>query len=96
MLVGARSRGFGSLPGGCVMLGSYCPGSASLRNNISLEIKTCPECGADVELFSIDRKVACDKCGFVVYNNALSCIQWCRYAEQCFGAEMVTKYKKPQ
>ena len=38
------------------MLGSYCPGSASLRNNISLEIKTCPECGADVELFSIDRR----------------------------------------
>jgi hypothetical protein len=26
----------------------------------------------------------------------LSCIQWCRYAEQCFGAEMVVKYKKPQ
>ena len=44
--------------------------------------------------FSIDRKIACDKCGFVVYNNVLSCIQWCRYAESCFGAEMVNKYKK--
>ena len=52
------------------------------------------ECGADVELFSIDRKVACEKCGFVVYNSVLSCIQWCRYAEQCFGAEMVSKYTK--
>jgi len=49
------------IDGRCAMLGSYCPGSASLRNNISLEIKTCPECGADVELFSIDRKVACEK-----------------------------------
>lgn len=72
----------------------YCPGSSSLRNNITLEIKTCPVCGADVELFSIDRKVACDKCGFVVYNSVMSCIQWCRYAENCFGAEMVSKYRK--
>ena len=78
------------------VLNTDCPGSSSLRNNITLDVKTCPECGGDVELFSIDRKVACDKCGFLVYNNVLSCIQWCRYAESCFGAEMVTKYKKTQ
>ena len=76
MLVSVRLPSLGLPTGGCAMLGSYCPGSASLHNNISLEIKTCPECGADVELFSIDRKVACEKCGFVVYNNVLSCIQW--------------------
>ena len=54
------------------MNNTYCPGSSSLRNNITLDIKLCPECGADVELFSIDRKVACDTCGFVVYNCVLS------------------------
>ena len=76
------------------MSNNYCPGSASLRNNISLEIKTCPQCGGDIELFSIDRKAACERCGFIIYNSMQSCIAWCRYAEQCFGAEMVTKFKQ--
>lgn len=73
---------------------AYCPGSSSLRNNITLDIKTCPECGSDVELFSIDLKVKCDTCGFVVYNTLQSCIQWCRYAEQCVGPEVYQKLKR--
>lgn len=75
------------------MLEHFCPGSSSLRKDITLTIKICPECGADVELFSIDKKVACDKCGFVVYNNLQSCIQWCRYAEQCVGADVLARMK---
>jgi DNA-directed RNA polymerase subunit RPC12/RpoP len=75
------------------MLNHYCPGSSGLRNNITLEIKLCPECGSDVELFSIDLKARCEKCGFVVYNKLQSCIQWCKYAEQCVGAEMYNKMK---
>jgi len=71
----------------------YCPGSAGLRGTPTLEIKTCPECGADVELFSIDRKVACDRCGFVVYNKVQSCIQWCKYARDCVGEEMYVRLK---
>lgn len=78
------------------MLNHYCPGSFSLRNNITLDIKTCPQCGADVELFSIDKKAACEQCGFVVYNNMQACIDWCRYAEQCFGAELYQKLKQRQ
>jgi transposase len=73
----------------------YCPGAAGLRGTPTLTIKTCPNCGADVELFSIDRKVACDQCGFVVHNSIQSCIQWCKYAESCFGEEMVRKYRRP-
>lgn len=75
------------------MQGNYCPGSASLRNNITLEIKTCPECGGDIELFSIDRKAACERCGFTVYNSVQSCVTWCQYAEKCFGTENVARYK---
>lgn len=75
------------------MLEHFCPGSSGLRKDITLTIKICPECGADVELFSIDKKVACDKCGFVVYNNLQSCIQWCRYAEQCVGADVLARMK---
>ncbi len=72
-----------------------CPGAASLRGTPTLTIKTCPQCGADVELFSIDFKVACDQCGFVVYNNMQSCVQWCRFAEACLGPDLYRMYKKP-
>lgn len=50
--------------------------------------KTCPRCGQIIELFSIDTEMACENCGFVAYNDTLSCVQWCRYAKQCVGEEM--------
>ena len=50
--------------------------------------KICPNCGAEIELFSTDTEVRCEKCGFVAYNDALSCVQWCKYAKQCVGEEM--------
>ncbi len=50
--------------------------------------KTCPNCGAMIELFSIDTEMACERCGFVVYNDTLSCVQWCKYAEKCVGPEL--------
>ncbi len=50
--------------------------------------KVCPKCGNIIELFSIDTQMACDKCGFVAYNDTLSCVQWCQYAKQCVGEEM--------
>ena len=50
--------------------------------------KICPQCGSIIELFSIDTEVACDNCGFVAYNDTLSCVQWCQYAKKCVGEEM--------
>ena len=50
--------------------------------------KICPNCGNIIELFSIDTEVACDNCGFVAYNDTLSCVQWCQYAKKCVGEEM--------
>ena len=50
--------------------------------------KICPQCGNIIEIFSIDTEGACDKCGFVAYNDALSCVQWCAYARKCVGDEM--------
>ena len=50
--------------------------------------KICPNCGSIIELFSIDTEVPCDNCGFVAYNDTLSCVQWCKYAKQCVGEEM--------
>ena len=53
--------------------------------------KVCPQCGSIIELFSIDTSVACDTCGFVAYNDTLSCVQWCEYARKCVGDEMYEK-----
>ncbi len=50
--------------------------------------KTCPRCGALIELFSIDTQMPCENCGFVAYNDTLSCVQWCQYARKCVGDEM--------
>ena len=50
--------------------------------------KICPRCGHEIELFSIDTERTCENCGFVAYNDTLSCVQWCAYAKQCVGEEM--------
>ncbi len=55
------------------------------KPEITIEEKVCPQCGNVIEVFSIDTEVACDRCGFVVYNDALNCVQWCQYARQCVG-----------
>ena len=50
--------------------------------------KVCPQCGELIEMFSIDTQMACEKCGFLAYNDTLSCVQWCQYARKCVGDEM--------
>ena len=72
-----------------------CPGAANLRTP-TLKIKKCPECNGDIEIFSTDRKVNCENCGFTVYNDIESCIQWCSYAKECVGDELINKIKKSQ
>ena len=54
----------------------------------TIQEKICPQCGNVIELFSIDTQMSCDHCGFVAYNDTLSCVQWCQYAKDCVGEEM--------
>lgn len=54
----------------------------------TIQEKICPQCGNVIELFSIDTQMPCDHCGFVAYNDTLSCVQWCQYAKDCVGEEM--------
>lgn len=70
-----------------------CGGSANLRTPI-LKVKRCPECDADMEIFSTDIETRCGKCGFIIYNELESCIQWCKYAKECVGEELYKKLKK--
>lgn len=64
-----------------------CPGTARLKTP-TIEEKICPVCGSIIEIFSVDTEVTCEKCGFVAYNDTLSCIQWCKYAEKCIGPDL--------
>jgi len=63
---------------------SGCQGKPQL----SIIDKTCPNCGQEIEMFSIDTEARCENCGFVVYNDLLNCVQWCKYAKKCVGEEM--------
>ena len=56
--------------------------------------KICPNCGHEIELFSIDTEMACEHCGFVAYNDTLSCVQWCKHAKECVGEEMYAQMMK--
>ena len=42
-----------------------CPGSDS--RNLRVELHKCPKCGADVEIFSDESRIKCQKCGTIVY-----------------------------
>ena len=67
-----------------------CAGRSNLGTP-TLKIIKCPECGSEIEMFSTDVKVACDKCGFVAYNDINICVQWCAHAEECVGTELYNK-----
>jgi hypothetical protein len=66
---------------------SGCPGAASLRGTPTITEKICPECGREIEIFSVDAYVTCE-CGFVAYNDAQSCVKWCKHARECVGDEI--------
>jgi ribosomal protein S27AE len=73
----------------------HCPGAANLKTP-TLTIRKCPQCGEDVELFSNDVSVKCSRCGFVIYNDIASCVQWCKHARECVGDEMYRKLNRKE
>ena len=62
-------------------------GCQSKSKEITISDKICPRCGNEIEIFSVDTEATCDKCGYTIYNDTLSCVQWCKYAKQCVGEE---------
>jgi len=61
-----------------------CPGAIGIRRP-TIKVKICPKCGEEMEIFSDEVKVNCSNCGFTIYNDLESCIQWCQYAKECVG-----------
>lgn len=67
-------------------MNSRCPGQND--RNLRVELYKCPNCGAEVEIFSDELRVKCHKCGETIGRERMpSCIEWCAFARQCLGEE---------
>ena len=64
------------------------------KPQISIMDKICPQCGHEIEIFSIDTEAVCENCGFTIYNDTLTCVQWCKYAKLCVGEDMYNQMMK--
>ncbi len=55
----------------------------------------CTGCGGAIEFFKDEPKLKCRKCGQMVVNPKidLGCAEWCQYAEQCLGVDVVKNLK---
>lgn len=63
-----------------------CPGQD--MRNLRVELFKCPNCGSEVEIFSDEQRVICQKCGERVHRESVpTCIEWCAHARQCLGEE---------
>jgi ribosomal protein S27AE len=68
-----------------------CPGADNIRTP-SIKTKICPNCGGEIDLFSNEMRAVCEQCGFVAYNDAKSCLKWCKFARQCVGDELYERF----
>ncbi len=72
-----------------------CPGQS--KRNLKAELRRCPSCSYQVEIFSDELRVRCPGCGTQVYKEKTpSCIDWCRAAEQCLGEDAYRELNKEE
>ncbi len=70
-----------------------CPGSLAIRQPTPEDLK-CRQCGSEVEIWSDELKAKCPNCGTLVTRDIPpSCIDWCKWAEECVGTEAYTRLK---
>lgn len=70
-----------------------CPGSLSFTQP-RIELVRCPHCGEDAEVWSDEAEGKCAKCGKTVCRTTTqSCIDWCKYAGECLGADEFKRYQ---
>ncbi len=61
-----------------------CPGADDIKRP-KPELRTCPGCGSEIEIWSDEENANCGKCGKTVYNDRNLCVQWCEHVEKCIG-----------
>jgi predicted RNA-binding Zn-ribbon protein involved in translation (DUF1610 family) len=72
----------------------FCPGAKFLRQP-KPEIFTCPSCGEEVEIWTDEIRGVCSNCGRTLFREGtMSCLEWCKFAEECVGAETYGRYMK--
>ena len=70
-----------------------CPGQS--KRNLKAELRFCPNCSYQVEIFSDELRAICPGCGREVYKEKTpSCIDWCKAAEECLGEDAYRELKK--
>lgn len=73
-------------------MNTRCPGQD--MRNLRVSVHKCPNCGAEVEMFSDEIRVRCQKCHTPVYREQVpSCIDWCAHARECLGEARWTELK---
>jgi len=72
---------------------TVCPGAKQLRQP-KTEIFECPNCGEEVEIWSDEIKGNCPNCNTTVTRDGMniSCVEWCKYAKDCLGEDLVNQY----
>ena len=67
-----------------------CPGKDMRR--LTAAFYRCPNCGAEVEIFSDEFRRRCPHCHEVIEKESVpSCAEWCAAAKECLGEE---RYKE--
>jgi predicted RNA-binding Zn-ribbon protein involved in translation (DUF1610 family) len=72
----------------------FCPGAKFLRQP-KPEIFACPSCGEEVEIWSDEIRGVCSNCGRTVFREGtMSCLEWCKFAQDCVGEATYDRYMK--
>jgi predicted RNA-binding Zn-ribbon protein involved in translation (DUF1610 family) len=72
----------------------FCPGAKVLRQP-QPEIFDCPSCGEEVEIWTDEIRGVCSNCGRAVFRDGfMSCLEWCKFAQDCVGEEAYDRYMK--
>ena len=73
-------------------MSSQCAGQ---NRELRLGLYRCPNCNAEIEMFSNEIQVKCYQCGEPVYREKVRpCIEWCTSAHNCLAEERWKQAKK--
>jgi predicted RNA-binding Zn-ribbon protein involved in translation (DUF1610 family) len=72
----------------------FCPGAKILRQP-QPQMFDCPSCGEEVEIWTDEIRGVCSNCGRAVFRDGyMSCLEWCKFAQDCVGEEAYDRYMK--
>lgn len=71
---------------------TVCPGAKLIRQPMP-EMFDCPNCGAEVEIWTDELRGVCPRCKTTVLRyQDQSCLEWCKLAETCVGREAYNNF----